>query len=161
MKNFLTLFGGIFIILILIILIASKTVDGNFGNIYTASLLTSVSMTDNTETSLSSGLVLPAGTYNISWNITFIIDTAGTGIYYCYGCYSTSTSSFTNNTILTSDYVGDTLPVGNFFSLTGQDFVHFATSTTIYLRALVAHNKGANHVMFHDTFSNLKAIKIC
>jgi hypothetical protein len=31
MKNFLTLFGGIFIILILIILIASKTVDGNFN----------------------------------------------------------------------------------------------------------------------------------
>ena len=91
----------------------------------------------NTETSLSSGLVLPAGTYNISWNITFILQTSGTGIYYCYGCYSTSTSSFTNNTILTSDYKSNTVPVDNFFSLSGQDYVHFATSTTIYLRALV------------------------
>jgi hypothetical protein len=138
-----------------------KTVDGNFGNIYTATLLTSISMTDNTETSLSDGLVLPAGTYNISWNITFIIDNSGTNVAFCYGCYSTSSSSFTNNTILTSEYKNYTIPVGNFFSLTGQDYVHFGTSTTIYLRALVAHNKGANHVMFHNTFSNLKAIKIC
>ena len=138
-----------------------KTVDGNFGNIYTATLLTSISMTDNTETTLSDGLVLPAGTYTISWNITFIIDNSGTNVAFCYGCYSTSTSSFTNNTILTSEYKNYTIPVGNFFSLTGQDFVHFGTSTTIYLRGLVAHNKGANHVMFHNTFSNLKAIKIC
>ena len=82
-------------------------------------------MTDNTEESLSSGLVLPAGTYNISWNITFIIQTSGTGIYYCYGCYSTSTSAFTNNTILTSDYKSNTVPVGNFFSFMGSRFCTF------------------------------------
>jgi hypothetical protein len=138
-----------------------KTVDGNFGNIYTASLLTSVSMSDNTETTLSDGLVLPAGTYNISWNITFIIQTSGTNVAFSYGCYSTSTTVFTNNTILTSDYKSYSIPVGNFFSLTGQDYVHFNSSTTIYLRGLVAHNKGANHVIFNNSFSHLKAIKIC
>jgi hypothetical protein len=139
----------------------NRTIDSNFGSIYTATLLTAVSMSSSTETNLSNGLVLPAGTYNISWNINFIIQTSGTNVDGYYGCYSTSTTAFTNNTILTSNFNGSTISVNNVFSLTGQDYVHFNSSTTIYLRALVGHNKGANHVVFHDPFSHLKAIKIC
>jgi hypothetical protein len=139
----------------------NRTIDSNFGSIYTATLLTAVSMSSSTETNLSNGLVLPAGTYNISWNINFIIQTSGTNVDGYYGCYSTSTTAFTNNTILTSNFNGSTISVNNVFSLTGQDYVRFNSSTTIYLRALVGHNKGANHVVFHDPFSHLKAIKIC
>jgi hypothetical protein len=136
-----------------------KTVDGNYGNIYTATL-TTTTLTTGVDVNVSSALSLPAGTYSIHWNCTFHTINGSTTVYGYGGCYTTSTSFISDATIFVRGYNGTTVPVDQYFSTSGSTVVSFASATSIYLRSYCVFGTAGN-IEFNSGSSSLKAIKLC
>jgi hypothetical protein len=136
-----------------------KTVDGNYGNIYAAVTLVNTTLTNGVDANVSgSGLSIPAGTYSISWVCTYHTLLSGGNIFGYGATYSTNPGY--NTSLQVRGYSGANIGGGQYWSVTGTDYVVFNSSTTIYLRCYCIFGTSGT-VEFDSSRSQLKCIKLC
>lgn len=134
-----------------------KTIDGNYGNIYEATLNTTT-WTSGVDNNVSNALSLPAGTYSLHWICTFRVINSNVSVTAYAAGVTTSTSGFTD--IISRGTLCNTINLNEYFSSTGSTVITFNSSVNIYLRCNCVFAT-ANRIEFNAPASSLRAIKLC
>ncbi len=138
-----------------------KTIDSNYGNIYTGTMLgANVVLVNGVDSIISNALALSAGTYTIFWNCIYEVINANTNIYAFGSCYSSSAGAFSDNTAISRGNFCNLIIMGQPFGSNGSTCVSFSSATNIYLRAYCVFGT-ANNVIVTVANCSLRAIKLC